>query len=309
MRRLPALLAALLPAATLLAQTGGAGDGGGATRLAALVTDARVAEISGMAASRRRDDLLWVNNDSHKPAELYALDTAGKVRGTLRVEGRVNVDWEDLAAYTLRGEPMLLIADTGDNGGVRTELALVALAEPELAADGAPVSAAPRWVLRFRWPDGPRDCEAMAVDAQAGEVLLLSKKRVPAQLFRLPLGPPADPAAVAVAEQIALVPNVPQPSAAELARDPAYWRYRGQVTAMDVAPDGARMVLLTYRDAYLYARSPGEAWRDALARAPRPLGLPDLPQPEAIAFDRAGRALWLTSERLPAPLITIALPP
>ena len=39
----------------------------------------------------------------------------------------------------------------------------------------------PAWSIAFRWPDGPRDCEAMAVDAANSEVLLISKKRVPAR--------------------------------------------------------------------------------------------------------------------------------
>lgn len=274
-------------------------------RLAALVTDARVAEISGIAASRRDDELLWVHNDSHAGSVLFALGTDGRIRAEVAVEDGANTDWEDLAAFTLDGEPMLLIADTGDNGGLREELALVVVPEPELVAGEAVASVRPRWVLRFRWPDGPRDCEAVAVDVPAREVLLLSKKRVPAQLFRLPLAPPVDPATIAVAEQIASIPGIPQPTAAELARDPGFWRYRGQVTAMDVSPDALHLVLLTYRDAYVYSRQPREAWRTALARAPRPLGLPRLPQAEAIAFDRAGRTIWLTSERLPAPLIRV----
>jgi hypothetical protein len=315
MRRIAALvLAVLAPGAAAAADDAthgaaprGGAPSGGAPSLAALVTDTRVAEISGIAASRRHDDLLWVHNDSHAGSTLYALGTDGRVRAEVTVRGQANIDWEDLAGYTLDGEPMLLIADTGDNGGVRNELALIGLVEPELAPGPATASVAPRWVLRFRWPDGPRDCEAVAVDAVAREVLLLSKKRVPAQLFRIPLAAAADPGTVAVAEQIASIANVPQPSAAELARDPGYWRYRGQISALDVAPDGLRMVVLSYRDAYLYARRPGEAWRDALARAPRALGLPSLPQAEAIAFDRSGQAIWVTTERLPAPLLHIDL--
>jgi hypothetical protein len=304
MRRMLALVLALSASGAAVAD---AAAGGATPRLAALVTDARVAEISGIAASRRDDDLFWVNNDSHAGPTLYALGSDGRIRAEVAVQGQANIDWEDLAGYTLDGEPMLLIADTGDNGGMRSELALIALVEPELVPGQATTSVTPRWVLRFRWPDGPRDCEAVAVDAVAREVLLLSKKRVPAQLFRIPLAAAANPGIVAVAEQIASIPKLPQPSAAELARDPGYWRYRGQISAMDVSPDGLRMLVLSYRDAYLYDRRPGEAWRDALARPWRALGLPGLPQAEAIAFDRNGEAIWVTTERLPAPLLHLQL--
>src|SRR3546814_8112412 len=50
----------------------------------------------------------------------------------------------------------------------------------------------PAWSIAFRWPDGARDCEAVAVDAQRGEVLLISKKRTPPELFALPLRPRDD---------------------------------------------------------------------------------------------------------------------
>src|SRR3546814_1566799 len=43
----------------------------------------------------------------------------------------------------------------------------------------------PAWSIAFRWPDGARDCEAVAVDARRGEVLLISKKRTPPELFAL----------------------------------------------------------------------------------------------------------------------------
>lgn len=270
-------------------------------QVAALVMDPDIAEVSGMAASHRSERVLWVLNDSGNGERLYALGQDGRVRSVVTVAGVRNHDWEDLAGWQAEGRSYLLIADTGDNGGLRREIELIALAEPDPALRTQTVT--PLWRLRARWPDGPRDCEAVAVDAAAGQILLMAKKRVPAQLFALPLGPPVDPDAVLVATQIASVPTIPQPDAAELAAHPEFGRYRSQVTAMDLAPDGRMLAVLTYRDAYLYARRDGEAWRDALARPPLRLGMPALPQAEAIAFDRDGRRLWVTTERLPAPLI------
>ena len=274
--------------------------------LSALVLDRRVSEISGMALSRRADGLLWVINDSDHGATLYALDARGDVQHAVAVDGVANTDWEDLDAFTLDGRDYLLVADTGDNGGLRKELALVVVAEPEGPAPASRESrVAPAWTIRVRWPDGPRDCEASAVDPARREVLLLSKKRVPAQLFRVPLDPPANPAEVRVAQQIALVEHIPQPTAEQLARDHAFWRWRGQVTGMDLDPAGLRLAVLTYMDGFVYTRSAGESWQDALQRAPQRLGVTTLPQGEAIAFDRHGRAIWTTSEKIPAPLIRL----
>jgi hypothetical protein len=274
-----------------------------APALAAVVLDPDVAEISGMAVSRRADGVLWVHNDSGNSAQIYALGDDGRVRSEVSIAGVRNHDWEDLAGWTQDGESFLLIGDTGDNGGLRREIELIAIREPDPTVREQTVE--PLWRMRARWPDGPRDCEGLAIDVAAGQILLMSKRRVPAQLFALPLAPPPTPDTVVTAQQIASVMHIPQPTTAELERYPQFGRFRAQITAMDVSPDGRLMALLTYRDGYLLRRRPGESWRDALLRRPEQLGLPPLPQAEAIAFGRDGRTLWVGSERLPAPLIRL----
>ena len=42
----------------------------------------------------------WAVNDSGDEPRLYALRKDGRDRGTLRVRGATNTDWEDLAAFT-----------------------------------------------------------------------------------------------------------------------------------------------------------------------------------------------------------------
>jgi hypothetical protein len=273
--------------------------------LAAVILDPAVAEISGMAGSRRRDDVVWVHNDSDNGGLLYALGTDGRVRATFMVRGERNIDWEDMTAFERDGRPLLVVADTGDNGGLRDTLTLIVLEEPELPSKPGPtVVLDPLWTVTFRWPDGPRDCEAIAVDARRFEALLLSKKRVPAQLFRVPLARPAEDE-VRVARQIADIPHLPQPDAALLARDPKFGRYAGQVTGMDLDPAGTRLVVLTYRDAFLFERAPRERWQRAVGRPPKRFALPPIPQAESIAFDRHGRSIYVSSERLPAPLLRL----
>ncbi len=274
----------------------------------ALVTDRRVDEISGLAASRRDDRLLWVLNDSDNGNFIYALGTDGAVRARVTVQGATNIDWEDMAGFELDGQPWLAVADTGDNGGLRSEISVYVLREPELHAKDTEVTAQVAWRVRIRWPDGPRDCEAMTIDPRAREILLLSKKRVPAQFFRVPLDAAKDPAEVRVAEQIASIGNLPQPTDEELATAPRVYRYASQITAMDLSADGDALAVLTYRDGYLYRREPGETWAQTLARAPLRLDAPVLLQAEALGFAAKGRQLWESSEKLPAPLIRFDTP-
>lgn len=266
-------------------------------RLSALLTDVRLAEISGLAVSRRHPGIVWVHNDSGASSALFAVDAHGRVRARLDLPVP-NVDWEDLASFERDGRAFLLVADTGDNGGLRRELALHLVEEPEALEDGRTEAVR---TIRFRWPDGPRDCEAVAVDAGEGAVYLVSKKRVPPELFRLPLFPD-DAEAVQVAEPLGTLAGILQPSAEERENSPVYGKYRGQITAADIRTDGDLFAVMSYRYLYLWPRH-AEGWAQALRQPPRRLDLPWMAQAEGMGFDAQDDALWISSERLPAPLI------
>ncbi|TAK39482.1 MAG: hypothetical protein EPO30_03015 [Lysobacteraceae bacterium] len=267
-------------------------------QLSGLVLDARLQEISGIAASRRHPDTVWMVNDGGSAPELHAVSRRGSRIASLRLEGVDNTDWEDLAAFELDGRSYLLVADTGDNGGLRKTLQLHVVAEPMQLADA---TIAPAWSIVFRWPDGPRDCEAVAVDAIHGEVLLVSKKRQPPELFSLPLRPQGHEPLVA--KPLGTLHGVPQGDADEVRANPELARIRSQVTAADIAPDRHAMAVLTYRDVLVYPRRGRENWAKALARKPEVHPLPWLPQAEALAWSADGQALYATGEISPSPLL------
>ncbi len=271
---------------------------------AAIINSAELAEASGLAASHRHPGVLWMHNDGDNAAALVAVDAgSGAVRGVLAVEGVRNVDWEDVARFERDGRHYLAIGDVGDNGGIRRDLAIIVVEEPATLA--AAMSAAPAWTTRFAWPDGARDCEALAVDADAGRFLLASKKRVPPELFAVPIDPAAD-GEVHVAEALGTFAGIAQPSAEDLARNPVYGRYRSQLTALDLHPDGRQLLALNYRTALLWTRAEGEAWGEAIARPAVELPFAWLPQAEAAGFSATGDAVWVTTERRPTPLLRLA---
>lgn len=270
------------------------------TRLAGVLIDPQLDEISGLAASRRHPDVLWMLDDGGNPERLFAVGTNGTRLATLRVEGVTKTDWEDIAAFELDGRAYLLIADTGDNGGLRRSLQLHVVEEPARIENAR---LRPAWSIAFRWPDGARDCEAVAVDAARGEVLLISKKRQPPELFTLPLRPPGT--ALQTATRVGQLTGVPQADAQALRRNPQRARLDSQVTAADVSPDGRTLAVMTYRWLLLYPRLEGEDWGQAVSRAPRFQPLPWLPQAEAIGWSRDGRHLYATGEFIPAPLYRI----
>ncbi|MBW8312822.1 MAG: hypothetical protein K0M64_12430 [Rhizobium sp.] len=296
MRRLiPALLLLLLPAFAHGARWS-------EPDIAGLVTDGAIDEISGLAASRSHPGHYWAINDSGSSAELHLVDGRGRHRGSVPVEGVPNVDWEDLSSFELGGRRYLLIADTGDNGGLRQELQLYVIEEPASLDQPARLA----WTRRFRWPDGPRDCEAATVDPVAGEVLLVSKKRVPPELFRVPLR--GDEAVVA-AEFLGTLRGIAQPSSGDLLKNPVYGRYRAQVTGASLSPNGRVLAVLNYRALHFLVRGPGASWPQALENEVSALDLPWLPQAEAVAFDADGAGLAIGSEQLPSPFLRYRVKP
>jgi hypothetical protein len=220
------------------------------------------------------------------------------------VSGATNVDWEDLDSFDLDGKHYLMVADTGDNGGIRKVLSLLVFEEPAHPRDGDAMS--PAWTIRFHWPDGARDCEAAAVDPAKGEVLLISKKRVPPELFSVPLRRSSKEV---VARLLGTLPGIAQPNEADLRRNPVYGRYRSQISGADLSPNGRVLAVLNYRAVYLFVRKSGDAWSSVLQRPPATLNFPWLPQAEAIAFSLDGSQLMIGGEQRPSPLLRFRIVP
>ena len=273
------------------------------TQIAGLMVDANLDEISGIAASRREDGVLWAIDDSGKPANLYAISHRGSRLGTFKVEGIEKTDWEDIASFDLDGKPYLLIADTGDNGGIRKTLSLHVIAEPENIEAGGTVK--PAWSIRFRWPDGARDCEAVAVDAERNEILLITKKRQPPQLYTLPLRAEAGKKSpkTQTARLAGTLAGVPQADADERRDNPSIARLRSQVTAASLNPQRDAIAVMTYTNLLVYPRESQDTWAQAVARPPLVVRLALLPQPEAVAFSRGGKGIYATGEFSPAPIL------
>ena len=276
----------------------------------ATIAEAAIDESSGLAASRRTSGLLWTHNDSDGQPLLYAINSDGRLRGTVRIAGIKNIDWEDMASFELDGRSWLLVADTGDNSGRRKDCALYVIPEPAAddLAQGRELSVPVAWKIPVRYPDGPHDCESVAVDVREGNVYLLRKRVYPNALFVLPLRP-TEPDTTAIARRVGLVGNIPQPNSEQRAFPVATGRWRGNPTSMDIAADGRCAVILTYGDVLLFPRQPGETWSTALARRPRVLPQHGLEQAEAVCFSADGRSIFLTEEKLNAPLLRYDLAP
>ncbi len=245
-------------------------------------------ELSGLAASRAHDNTLWAHNDSLNAPILFAVGTDGRSLGSVRLEGASYLDWEDMASFELDGSSYLVIGDVGDNRALRPFVSLWFVREPAIPEENTGEGVATvAWELHFRYEDGPRDCEALAVDEVGRRILLLTKRTDPPLVYELPLARVEGEFGVQTARRIAAVTGL------------------GKPTALDVSPDGSRAIVQTSRATYVFDRREGQSWSEAFAKPVQRIEMPDLSSIEAATFDRAGRSVFVTREKRPNPLVRI----
>lgn len=200
------------------------------------------------------------------------------------LRGVTPVDVEDGA---LDPAGALVLADIGDNAARRRSVALHST---------RPGGATRTTVLRYA--DRPHDAEALLLHPRTGQTLVVTKGLLGAQAYEA-RGGVLEPV-VPVAVRATGTPGGPPPHrVAQLL-----------VTGGAVSPDGRRLALRTYTDAYVY-EVPGDDLVAALRTEPRVLPLPATPQGEAVTWTRDGTALLTSSEgaRAPVHLVPVPAPP
>ena len=254
------------------------------------VDDPTLNEISAIAASRQFPERFWVAADSGSTATIWMIDAAGTVHRSVAVDGARNRDWEDMALAEVDGIPTLVIADIGDNLGDRDHATLYLLPEPDKDQAAATVVRQ----INFRYPDGPRDAEAVTIDPEAGEILLLSKRDVPPRLYALPLNPAG--AGVATAEYRRDLDELPKPTSLDFALAHTLKSWHWQPTAMDLGADG-KLAVLTYAGVYLIGAGGG---------VERSLKIGGLGIAEAISHGRDSVVVTVEAARAPVYRIPIS---
>ncbi|MDV6011892.1 hypothetical protein [Haloechinothrix sp. LS1_15] len=279
---------------------------------AGTVTDPVVEEASGIVASRAHDGVFWTHNDSGHEPELYALSTSAEMLGAYPVAGAENIDWEDIATGPgpEPGIEYLYVGDIGANFNNfdidfpgaelrRDEVVVYRVAEPETRPDGTGGELDVVDELRFTYPDGIIDAEAMFVDPHTGDLYILTKPYLDSldengvsQVMR------------AAAADLRPGEAIMMTEVAEFDAGPAYDFDRhfpppsplpgGMVTGADISPDGSTILVRTYQEILAFERSGSvaEAFRGEPCYAPQ---VPER-QGEAVGFTVGGDAYVTISE-------------
>jgi len=248
-----------------------------AVRRTGIVRSPALDELSGIAASRSRPGTYWVVNDSGGGARVYAIGASGRLRQTVRVTGAPALDWEDVALGPgpSPGRDYLYMADIGDNDARRRQIEVARIPEP---APGQTAVRATRIVLRY--PDGPRDAEALVVDPRRRTIVIVTKVIGSARVYEAP-------------------------ARGGLLRRAGSVATLAPVTGASVSARGDVIVLRTYLSVLLWRRSPGTSLAEALEGRSCAAPAPRERQGEAVAISRNGRRLFTVGEGVRPPVYAI----
>ncbi|MFB6436015.1 hypothetical protein ACFCVY_04420 [Streptomyces sp. NPDC056411] len=229
------------------------------------ISDSRITESSGLAASRAHPGIYWTHNDSDDGPYVYAVDgSSGRTvaRITLRGIGAPR----DVEAISVGPDGNVYLGDIGDNlGGSWDHVWIYRFPEPKKLHD-ATVTATQ---FSVRYADGPRDAESLMVHPKTGRVYIASKKQDGTGALyegpqRLATG------GINTFRKVAPI---------EL------WATDGAFS-----PDGTRLVMRSYFGARIYR------WQDGHPKDLGSVGVPIQQQGESVTFTRDGRTLMYGSE-------------
>jgi len=263
-----------------------------------------ITESSGIAASRRNPDLFWTHNDSGDGPFIYAFDRKGKHRGVWRVFGARAEDWEDIAIGPgpNRDRSYLYLGDIGDNSKNREEILVYRVVEPLISSTDSsssrrePRTTQPADVLRLKYPDGKHNAETLLVHPSTGDLYVVTKVSGEAAGVYKAKALLAK-SGVTILEHIGEIrfPNA----------------LMGVITGGDISPDGHRIILCDYIEAFelVWSAKPGVAFDTIWQRPLVPVNIGARQQGEAICYSADRKALLATSEQLPCPLIEVTRKP
>lgn len=226
-----------------------------------------ITETSGIADSKTVANSLWAHEDSGKPPQLYLIGHDGKVTKKIYLKGVVNRDWEDMAAANNN----LYLADIGDNTKAYSEYKIYVVPEPTPDVDTIKNVTE----IKFCYPDGSHDAEAILVDPQTKDIYIITKQDNPAHIYKL---------------------TYPFSAALNTATAAGNLTYSGVVSAA-LSPDEKEILVKTYTNVYHYKRKANESIEQALQQNFTTLPYSIEPQGEAITFSNANTGFFTLSEK------------
>lgn len=242
--------------------------------------NSHIDEASGLVASVVNPGMLWTHNDSGDKARIFLIDSVGKHKMTVNLNGIENRDWEDIAVGPGpdSSKVYLYIGDIGDNFTQYEYKYIYRIEEPSISESQKKKLTVQRIdSIKFTLPDGIRDTEALMVDPQHKDLYIFSKRESAVNLYKLPY--PQSTTDVIVAEKV-------------LSELPFT-----RIVAADWSSDRKEILIKNYRNIYYWTGADKKPVAELLITEPLVLAYQEEPQGESIAFDFFGKGYFTLSEK------------
>lgn len=243
------------------------------------ITDSRLAEVSGIAASVAYEGCFWVHNDSGDEARIFLINSRAETVAEVKIAGIKHRDWEDIATVTdaNTGKTHIYIAEIGDNRAQYDLKYIYILEEPvvDTSTLNQTTSTTIASTITFRLEDGIRDAETILIDPSTQDIYIVSKREKNVGVYALPY--PQSTSDIIIAPKVQTLPFT-------------------KANGGDISRDGSEILIKNYDTIYYWRKSSAQTVAQALAdRATNPPYSAE-PQGEAIAWLNNGSAFVTLSE-------------
>ncbi|MEV1330503.1 hypothetical protein AB0J20_13110 [Micromonospora costi] len=247
------------------------------------ITDDKLRELSGLVATKSGYVVVNDGTEIEARKRVFFLDSKCEVSKNVRYSGGGPLDTEDLALSP--DGKTLWIADTGDNVTSKTRRERVAVWTMPLTGAKQPV------LHRLSYPEKkPHDAEALLVGDDNVPLIITKVTSGKAEIYR-PSGAlkngDTDPVPMEKVGEISLPKTETE--------NPLNTFGRVAITGAARSPDGNRVVLRTYADAFEFDVTGGDIVAALTTGKPRVTPLTD-PFGEAIAYTPDGKTFLTVSD-------------
>ncbi len=243
-----------------------------------LLENDMINEASGLAASWKHPGILYTHNDSGSEPYVYCIDEHGGHRGRFHLNIEKARDWEDITVGPGPEDSIsyIYVGDIGDNRGDQATIFVYRFPEPDFfGTEPSEIEIEEYDTIILRYPNSPRDAEALFVDPLTRDLYIISKRESEVGIYKAAYPQPCN--TITTLEHVGSLPYT-------------------LVTAADISRDGTEILVKTYTAILFWRRDNGSSIAEVFQSTPEMLPYTYEPQGEAVAWQALGNGYFTLSE-------------
>ena len=244
-------------------------------------------EASGIASSKKNNNVFWTHNDSGDENRIFALNQLGEHLGIYYLDNCDARDWEDIAIGPGPeiDEFYIYVGEIGDNNSQYDTKYIYRFIEPEVYENQSPVTEIIYNIdtIEFQYEDGSRDAETIMIDPITKDIIIISKREESIHAYQLPY--PQNLVGIQSADLIKIIDFYPEETTDSQ-----------RIVAGDISSDGSEILIKSYIDILHFPRYNNETISNALDNTMTLVEYIIEPQGEAVGWHPDGFGYYTISE-------------